>query len=71
MEQAVVTNADGTTIWTYSTDGFLQRVDGAGAWRSPFYACPDMLTIDNLGVADNLRGRVIRAFFRLMRPWKP
>lgn len=31
--------------------------------------CPDLLRYDQLGVADNLRGRVIRAFFWLMRAW--
>lgn len=56
------------TVSTYSTDGHL--IPG-GLNHFPFYACPDMLTLDNLGVADNLRGRVIRGFFRLMRVWKP
>lgn len=28
--------------------------------------CPDLLTIHDLGVADNLRGRVVRGFFRLL-----
>ena len=31
--------------------------------------CPDLLRYDELGVADNLRGRVIRGFFWLMRAW--
>jgi hypothetical protein len=31
--------------------------------------CPDLLRYDQLGAADNLRGRVIRAFFWLMRIW--
>ena len=31
--------------------------------------CPDLLRYDELGVADNWRGRVIRGFFYLMRAW--
>lgn len=31
--------------------------------------CPDLLDLDDIGVADNLRGRVVRAFFWLMRLW--
>lgn len=31
--------------------------------------CPDLLRYDQLGEADNLRGRVVRAFFWLMRVW--
>lgn len=31
--------------------------------------CPDLLRYDQLGEADNLRGKVVRAFFWLMRIW--
>lgn len=31
--------------------------------------CPDLLRYDQLGEADNLRGRVVRVFFWLMRVW--
>lgn len=31
--------------------------------------CPDLLDLDKIGEADNLRGRVVRAFFRMMRLW--
>ena len=31
--------------------------------------CPDLLEYRDLGAADNMRGRVIRAFFWLMRWW--
>jgi hypothetical protein len=31
--------------------------------------CPDLLDFEALGVADNWRGRVVRAFFWLMRWW--
>lgn len=33
--------------------------------------CPDLLSIDDIGVADNLRGRVVRAFFHVIAWWKP
>jgi hypothetical protein len=31
--------------------------------------CPDRLDHTKIGEADNLRGRVVRAFFFLMRLW--
>jgi hypothetical protein len=31
--------------------------------------CPDLLDYDRIGEADNLRGRVVRCFFWLMRAW--
>jgi hypothetical protein len=31
--------------------------------------CPDLLQYDQLGEADNLRGRVVRIFFWVMRFW--
>lgn len=31
--------------------------------------CPDLLRYENIGEADNLRGRVVRAFFWMMRAW--
>lgn len=31
--------------------------------------CPDLLDYDAIGAADGLRGRVVRAFFWLMRAW--
>lgn len=33
--------------------------------------CPDLLSIDDIGVADNLRGKVVRGFFLLIGWWKP
>jgi hypothetical protein len=32
-------------------------------------ACPDLLDYSAIGEADNLRGRVVRVFFWLMRAW--
>lgn len=36
---------------------------------SPSALCPDLLRYEQIGAADNLRGRVVRAFFWLMRAW--
>ena len=33
------------------------------------YVCPDLLRYEQIGAADNWRGRVVRAFFWLMRVW--
>lgn len=35
------------------------------------YICPDLLELDDIGAAGNVRGRVVRVFFMLMRFWKP
>lgn len=32
--------------------------------------CPDLLRYEDIGAADNLRGRVVRVFFWLMRWWR-
>ena len=37
---------------------------------APYWICPDLLRYEDIGAADNLRGRVVRAFFWLMRWWK-
>jgi hypothetical protein len=36
---------------------------------SPQYLCPDLLRYEQIGAADNARGRVVRAFFWIMRAW--
>lgn len=35
----------------------------------PGHFCPDVVGIEDFGPADHLRGRVVRAFFRLMARW--
>jgi hypothetical protein len=37
----------------------------------PQVVCPDLLTIDRIGEADGLRGKVVRGFFWALRWWKP
>lgn len=34
------------------------------------YIFPDLLTLRDIGAANNLRGRVVRWFFRLMLVWR-
>jgi len=34
-------------------------------------ACPDLLSLQDIGEADGLRGKVVRAFFWLMEWWPP
>ena len=39
-------------------------------WRLTGNAvCPDLLRFEQLGAADHWRGRVVRAFFWLLRWW--
>lgn len=40
-----------------------------GTLVTPDHLCPDMLRWSNIGPADGARGRVVRAFFQLMRLW--
>lgn len=56
----------------------MNEVSGQGVWVTttmPTFAsggttiCPDLLRFEQLGEADRLRGRVVRAFFRVMRFW--
>ena len=36
---------------------------------NPSALCPDLLRYEQIGEADNWRGRVVRWFFWLMRAW--
>jgi len=42
-----------------------------GTLLTPEHLCPDLLRYENIGAADGARGRVVRAFFWLMRIWRP
>ena len=42
---------------------------GGTITTSDQWLCPDLLDHWRIGAADNLRGRVVRAFFWLMRAW--
>jgi len=52
---------------TNSSGRILPAADGT--WVTPDHLCPDLLRYENIGGADGLRGRVVRAFFWLMRAW--
>ena len=40
-----------------------------GTLVTPDHLCPDLLRYQNLGEADGTRGRMVRAFFWMMRAW--
>ncbi len=42
-----------------------------GSLVTPCHLCPDLLRYENIGAADGLRGRAVRAFFWIMRVWRP
>lgn len=41
-----------------------------GTFVSPDTLCPDLLRYEQIGAADGWRGRVVRAFFWIMRAWR-
>ena len=55
------------STWTVTEPlhgSFVSSTLNGGSWL-----CPDLLHYQQIGVADNWRGRVVRAFFWLMRAW--
>ena len=55
---------------TFTSGGTAIRMHWADSWTTTSTRlCPDLLTLDAIGAADNLRGRVVRAFFKLMELW--
>lgn len=38
-------------------------------YMAPGHFCPDVCDLSDFGEADYWRGRVVRAFFRLMEHW--
>ena len=57
------------TAQATSSGRLVQARDGT--WVTPDHLCPDLLRWENIGAADGLRGRVLRAFFWLLRIWPP
>lgn len=51
------------TIRTTSEPG---DIDGVWLHLDGHVICPDLLRLEMLGAADNLRGRIVRLFFRLL-----
>ena len=41
-----------------------------GTYVTPDHLCPDLLRYEQIGPADNWRGRVVRAFFWVIRVWR-
>lgn len=61
--------ATNVTIKTLTLNGeLMQNTSGSKLVGVPF--CPDLLRYEDIGAADNMRGRVVRAFFWLMRWWR-
>lgn len=54
---------------TYPTRGTSVVIAADGVLVTPDHLCPDLLRYGNIGGADGPRGRVVRAFFWLMRLW--
>lgn len=50
-------------------DHRLDRAYVGSLTGTPSALCPDLLRYEQIGEADGLRGRVVRAFFWLMRWW--
>lgn len=57
---------------TYTVSAGARLVQAAdGTLVTPDHLCPDLLRWENIGAADGWRGRVVRAFFWLLRAWPP
>lgn len=52
-------------------DGYPPTVMSLLTTTTQTYLCPDLLRYEQIGAADNWRGRVVRGFFWLMRCWTP
>lgn len=57
-------------IVTFTEQNLLGQSTGTVVRMVTIPMCPDLLRYDQLGEADNLRGKVIRGFFWLMRVWR-
>ena len=76
MNDYITTTYVSPALFTYSTGsstiGGAKLIPAAdGTLVTPGHLCPDLLRWENIGAADGLRGRVVRAFFWLLRAWKP
>jgi hypothetical protein len=60
--QPAITTISVTSSLSRAADGTLVTGD---------CLCPDLLRYENIGAADGLRGRAVRAFFWVMRAWRP
>lgn len=53
----------------FSEAGLRQMQSEMGRASNPSALCPDLLRYEQIGEADTFRGRVVRAFFWLLRTW--
>lgn len=58
----------GSAIGTSSTDVVWEQPP-PNLTAAPQWLCPDLLRYEQIGAADGLRGRVVRAFFWLLKAW--
>ena len=56
---------------TYPSVGTQLVLTRDGILVTPDHLCPDLLRWENIGAADGPRGRLVRAFFWLLRLWPP
>jgi hypothetical protein len=49
----------------------LTMPSSKGTLLTPEHLCPDLLRYEQIGAADGPRGRLVRAFFWLLRAWPP
>jgi hypothetical protein len=69
---AIVWDSHGNAAFEFEATAGTTLVPAAdGTLVTPHHLCPDMLSYANIGPADGLRGRVVRAFFWVMRLWPP
>src|SRR5262245_57259929 len=58
------------TLWSEALAAYMKDANTtAGTRLVSIPICPDLLDYECIGAADNLRGRVVRAFFWVMRIW--
>ena len=62
-------SVDGRIYWFDNDKLTLDQIT-LGTFVSPDHLCPDLLRYEQIGAADNWRGRTVRAFFWLMRAWR-
>lgn len=69
MSYHTTTAATWTNGASTMSRGTTLVISADGVAVTPDHLCPDLLRWSNIGAADGLRGRVVRAFFWVMRLW--
>jgi hypothetical protein len=55
--------------FTLKAGGTAPDTISFGTFVTPESLCPDLLRYEQIGASDGWRGRVVRAFFFVMRAW--